>query len=592
MSEDEGSVSLIELTDLVILSKKKGEPDEIAYYEDLLTRKNTGEAIPRSAAAWPGSDPTWSLIPYQDILKADTDTLIGYYDNLTRHYGVQHSEAALNDGDEAIRSFVLKWSASDEVHKVHDQMKWEDRCKRDFCETSQRNTVRLRYAEIAEYLRTLFKVISFNGKAFIYHQETGVYREDKGEIKQVIAEISQICDYKESISRATADILYYVLHHEVHREYPFNQGKDIIPVKNGVIRIDFSSGSRSLLPHSPEHRITFALPVIYDPAASGDVFHNEVLSQYVEADLVDYLYMIPAIALLQFQGTKPYKKAFILQGDANAGKTTYIEWLTRIFGPDNISRASLHQIGMDRFINGVLEGKLLNAYDDLADIPLQNIGPFKTLTGGFDHMVERKHADPYQSRIFAVHCFSCNAPPDVPEKILYDAAFWERWEYLHFQNIFETDPSFNDRMFTEDNISGSFNRVIDMIIKIRREGLPINSTASETKEAWQTASDPFAKFLNEHTIPTSKERLFNKPHLLRAFQKYCVDMMVSERKIPKTLGAFNKFTFKNGFKDVKRGSREKREWYYEACRVWKPESEYAIQDDQEKAGANNTLEGV
>jgi putative DNA primase/helicase len=538
------------------------------------------------------SEDARSVIPLEDIRNADAEKLADYYVLLTTHYRVTGSEKALNDGDEALRVFIEHHAASDEVLVIHDRMKWEERCKREFCETTQRNTVRLRYADIAAYLREHFNVIAFNGKAFIYHQDQGIYQEDKGELEQVINDIAQVVDFKESISKATREILHYVLHHDVYRDYPFNPGKDIIPVKNGVVQIDYSTGNISLIPHSPEHRITFVLPVIYDEGADGSAFHEHVISQYVDPEIVDVLYMIPAISLLQFQASKPYKKAFILQGDANGGKTTYLEWLTRLFGAENIARASLHHVCKDRFINGNLEGKLLNAYDDLSDIVLENVGPFKTLTGGFDHMVERKHADPYQSRIFAVHCFSCNAPPDVPERVAYDAAFWERWEYLHFQNIFETDPGFNDRMFTEDNISGSFNKVLQMMVKIRKKGLPINSTASETKEAWQTASDPLAKFLYDHTLPTQTEHLFNKPKLLRAFQRYCEETMVSERKIPRTLTAFSKMTFKNGFKDVKRGSQEKREWYYMSCRTWKPDSQYAITDEQERSGPNNTLDDV
>ena len=470
---------------------------------------------------------------------------------------------------------------------------WVARCQTEFSETTARNTIRLRYADIAAYLRDKFHVVPFNGKAFVYHHDRGTYMEDKGELSQIIRDIAETVDYKESLTKAIREVLAYVMSYDVYRDYPFNQAKDIIPVKNGVVKIDYESGTASLLPHSPEHRITFALPVVYDPDASGDTFHKEVIGQYVDPETVDVLYMIPAIALLQSQGTKPYKKAFILQGDANAGKTTFIEWLTRLFGPENISRASLHQITTDRFIHGVLEGKLLNAYDDLSDVPLETVGPFKTLTGGFDHQVERKHSDPYESRIFAVHCFSCNVPPDVPEKVVYDPAFWERWEYLSFQNIFETDTSFNDRVFTEANISGSFKRVLDMMIRIQREGLPINSTASETKDAWRIASDPFAKFIEKETLPLppGKERLFNKAKLLESFQKYCKETNVPERKIPRTLKALSTIVFKNGFKDVRRGTTNKREYYYEALRTWKEESPYYQTEEQEKS-QDRTLEGI
>ncbi|NLH78863.1 MAG: hypothetical protein GX465_17725 [Acidobacteria bacterium] len=471
---------------------------------------------------------------------------------------------------------------------------WVARCQTEFSETTARHTIRLRYADIAAYLRDRFHVIPFNGKAFVYHPDRGTYHEDKGELNQVIRDIAETVDYKESLTKAIREVLAYVMSYDVYRDYPFNQAKDIIPVKNGVVKIDYESGTASLLPHSPEHRITFALPVVYDPDASGDTFHKEVIGQYVDPETVDVLYMIPAIALLQSQGTKPYKKAFILQGDANAGKTTYLEWLTRLFGPENISRASLQQVTQDRFINGVIEGKLFNAFDDLSDVPLETVGQFKALTGGFDHQVERKHANPYQSRIFAVHCFSCNAPPDVPEKVVYDGAFWERWEYINFLNIFDTDTGFNDRAFTEENISGSFNAIIEMMIKIRRSGMPINSTASEVKQAWQIAADPFAKFLFDHTVsllPSQEPWLFNKAKLLASFQDYCQKTNISERKIPRTLKALSTMAFKNGFKDVKRGPAKERKYFYEAPRRWKEDSPYAKTVQQEMTD-DTTLEGV
>lgn len=446
----------------------------------------------------------------------------------------------------------------------------------------------LEHGTIAEYLRDRFSTVSFNKTLYVY--DSGVFRPNTGDLEARIREIINLADVKCSITRETRDILAYTATYNRHLIYPFNREKNLIPVANGVVRIDYLTGDIALLPHSPEFKFNYKLPVVYDPEADSEAFHEEVLSQYVEDQDLPTLYQIPAQALLQAQGTKPYKKSYILQGSQDAGKTTYLEWLLSLFGEENVSHASLHQLGMDRFVYAVLEGKMLNSYDDLADVPLQNIGPFKTLTGGFDHQVERKHQQPYQSLIGAVHVFSCNAPPEVPEKVLYDSAFWSRWEYLHFPNCFEIDTTFKERYFTRENLSGSFNKIIEMMVKIHQEGLAVNHSPSEVKEEWQTASDPFKKFIDDHMMYSEKENTFPKQHLLEAFQDYCRERCVNERKIPTTLKALSDKAFQNGFKDKRAMVAGERSHEYGSYRIWKPESKYRQGHElARKAGPNKTL---
>lgn len=97
--------------------------------------------------------------------------------------------------------------------------------------------------------------------------------------------------------------------------------------------------------------------------------------------------------------------------------------------------------------------------------------------------------------------------------------------------------------------------------------------------------------MNTLPLPPGKERLFNKAKLLESFQKYCKETNVPERKIPRTLKALSTIVFKNGFKDVRRGTTNKREYYYEALRTWKEESPYYQTEEQEKS-QDRTLEGI
>jgi phage/plasmid-associated DNA primase len=435
-------------------------------------------------------------------------------------------------------------------------------------------SIRLDHGPIAAYLHEKYHTISFNKTLYIFDAEMGMYRQNAGDLEEAIRHIIESTAAKCSITRDTRDILAYLTATNRKLTYPFNQCRIALPVKNGILKLNFEKSEAELTPHSPDYLFTFQIPIVYDPKANGEVFHNTVISQYVEPEITDALYQIPGQAILQALGIGPFKKSYILQGNADGGKTSYLAWLHAILGLENIGHVSLHQIGTDPFVNADLESKILNTFDDMADVPLQNIGPFKAMTGGFDFPINKKHMQRYNGRIFAVHVFTCNAPPDVPEKILFDSAFWTRWEYLHFDNVFPIDPNFTARTFTQGNLSGSFNRVVEMVFRIAKNGLVVNNTPSEVKDIWQMAADPFAQFISENLLQVNSEHYFDKEHMLKSFLAYCKEKEINERKVPNSLKALSTMAFKNGFKDARKGKKSERKWVYSAYRDWHPGSAY------------------
>lgn len=515
-------------------------------------------------------------------------------------------DASANTEDALSRAREVAEELADEMRQDREEAERIRTTYAGLIRTGERGRVLLEHGAIADYLHAMFHTVSFNKQVWIYDDEQGLYRENKGDIEGALRHIIDEVDFRGSITKEARDIVYILLTINRKGKYPFNQHKDAIPVQNCILKIDFQTGQIDPLKHSPEWLFTVKFPVVYRQDADWRPFHDMVISRYLEdttretdqdpgkrvIDPEDLLYQIPAQALLQLLGTKPYKKSYIIQGDANGGKTTYLEWLTRLFGPDNVSHSSLHQVVTDRFVGGILENKVLNSYDDLSDLPLSTIGPFKTLTGGFDHQIERKHAQPYQGRIYAVHVFTCNSPPGVDEKVKYDSAFWTRWEYLHFGNIFEVDPGFIDRAYTEENISGSFNKVLAVMVEIRRAGLLVDSSPSEVKDSWELSSDPFARFVRDHMVESIEEHTFPKELFLKIFGNYCKDQNINERKTPTTTNSFTTLVFKQGFKVAMRG----RSWVYISHKAWKPDSKYRPSEHEQtqavKRGDNKSLPGI
>jgi putative DNA primase/helicase len=420
--------------------------------------------------------------------------------------------------------------------------------------------IKLIYSEIAAYLTEKNNVLSYAETLYVYRD--GIYKPGEVELKAEAQAIIKALDFKGSITESTREIIHYITYENPETNYPFNEYGNIIPVENGLLKLDFEAETADLIPYTADFKFNFKLPVIYDPAADPEPI-DKVIRGYVDPEEregdngkgetiklgysdANILYQIPAQALLQMTGAATFKKAYILQGDAHAGKSSYLELINRTSGNETISDVSLQALVSDRFALADLEGKLLNCYDDLADIPLREGGIFKTLTGKYVHRIQRKGQQGYNATIKAVHVYTCNIPPTFRDSIANDTAFWERWEFINFINLFDIDPYFYDRVFTQENISGFFNTIIKTAMEIKKKGrLLIDSAAGEVREKWQSNADPLYKFIDgELNKEATKTINMDKMKFLKAFTKYCNDKNIDPDKIPGTVTMFTKILFK------------------------------------------------
>ncbi|MDD4568185.1 MAG: DUF5906 domain-containing protein [Methanoculleus chikugoensis] len=444
--------------------------------------------------------------------------------------------------------------------------------------------VSLIYATIADWIMASLKTITYRRTVYVYDQDRGIYRENDGDVEQMVQAIAGRCGFTGKISTAKREVLSYISDTEIEREYPFNAYPGI-PCANGVVVFDFENGTCSLVPHSPEYRFTYRIPVTYDPAADPAEIRR-VLASWADEGKYEVLVQIPAQALIQAAITgKPYKKSYIIHGDTNGGKSSYIELNRRTFGSENIARVMLQQIGQDRFCLANLVGKLFNIYDDLDDVPLQNSSVLKAITGDDTHYVEKKGLDAYEARIFAVHLYTCNRPPSTPERVQNDAAFWSRWEYITFPNYFEVDPKWYDRVLTPETCSAYFNLVLDMALAIYRTGeLPVTSSAFEVRDSWQINSDPIYRFITEN-MERSEAGYVLKDAAYTGFLNFARTENIPPSKIPGTAETFAKAVFKYGFAPARVRVDGARAQVFRGY-VWKSTSQY------KPGGATNaTLRG-
>jgi|GEM_PF-1884530 len=455
----------------------------------------------------------------------------------------------------------------------------EDEYRRYFSPKTLNNgdvVVSLKLANIAEGVTKRLNVVSFNKQLYVY--QNGHYVPGEVHVKAEIQDIAKTVNYTGALKRPTEEIIHYMTFESPYFEYPFNQYTDMVPVNNGIVRINFEEQCCELLPHDPKYMFTYCYPVNYNPENDGSTIHKEVISKYVENGTKDLLYQIPAQAILQALGSAPFKKAYIIQGDPHAGKSSYLELLNRVFGTEYISAESLQALCERQFSIANLEGMMVNAYDDLSDIPMKDTGVFKTLTGKHDHMIERKREQGYKGFIHAVHVFTCNSPPTVDKGVQRDTAFWERWEYIHMPYRFDLDAYFYDRVFTPENISGFFSRVLQAAIQIRAHGLLTKSTAGEVRERWSFNSDPIYQFIDENIELGNGSMYIEKDKLTDVIVMWARANDVDMEKIPSSSKAWTQALDKYEiFPHRVKPLNGVQVQAYGVPGVWRPDSKYQVQ---------------
>lgn len=410
------------------------------------------------------------------------------------------------------------------------------------------------YNAIATELREKYKVLSFKKTLFRY--QDGVYVEDDGFLDSEITNelLQRGIAAKDRVTTAAQQVRHYLTYGKVETKYPFNLYSDAFPVRNGIVKINFITGTTTLLPFSPEYRFNYKLNVSYDATADGTPIKDYLDSLGTDTDI---LLQIPAHAILSMLG-RVYKKAYFLKGGKNSGKSTYIDLLVQhFFGTGICSSVSLQALLYIRFRLAELDGKILNAYADLSDQKLQDIGLFKALTGGDRVNIERKHRDPYDFQNKALFVFSANKYPKIDAG---DEAFYDRWIAVEFPKTFPVNTAFEATTFTDTNLSRFLNLVLARMQEIIQNG-GINVTDSVERQ-WLNDASSCHRFIQD-TLERCPGAVLVKDTLYQQYIEYC-DEGDYEKDAPRSLTNAMK---QKGALSVRPTLAKKRQHCYQGYKV-------------------------
>jgi len=205
--------------------------------------------------------------------------------------------------------------------------------------------------------------------------------------------------------------------------------KDKICLENGVLDIS-DINNIQLLNHKKEYNFKSKLPLKYDPDSDCPAI-KDFLEQSILPDDQAQVQEWFGFHLEQFYR---FKKAVVLKGPKDSGKSVFLNLLTAFVGGENISGLSLQKISTGKPFDLLsLKDKRANICDDLSAKELKEGGGFKMCVGDGYIDGEQKFGDHIRFRNTAKLTFACNKIPHIGD--LNDDAYFDRLLVWRFDNF-------------------------------------------------------------------------------------------------------------------------------------------------------------
>jgi len=301
-------------------------------------------------------------------------------------------------------------------------------------------------------------------------------------------------------------------------------------VKNGVVDLE----NQEFDDHSSDDIHFQRVDVEYDPDAEYDELERFLSDMFKDDDQVRLIQEIFGYCLYRKYFIK---KAVIFRGDADNGKSTVLNILTKLLGQENISGVKLQDLG-ERFRKQRLVHKLANIVGDLPNKELRKMGDFKALTGGDILEYEEKGGDSYPFVNYAKLIYSANELPRVRNPT---PAFFSRWIIINFPYTYVQPSEYNEytedyierndikkaknspveELFESQSMRGVLNFALDGLRRLLEQGeFSYTRSRQENMVEWVRQSSSFQAFCMD-CVEENPDKWITKQELRDAYRKYC-----------------------------------------------------------------------
>lgn len=289
----------------------------------------------------------------------------------------------------------------------------------------------------------------------------------------------------------------------------------IIAFRNG----NYNLKTGELLPHNPCDVMTNIIDWDYN-----EVAYNEVTDRTLDnlaCNDPDIRALLEELIGYCFYRRNELGKAFILLGDTQNGKSTFLNMLHKLLGSDNVSRLSLEELNQQFKTEGLFN-MLANIGDDISDNWLPDPSLFKKIATGDYITAEKKYQDAFKFKPYAKLIFSANTMPRIADRT---GAVKRRLIPIPFRAVFsKDDPSYDPHIIDKLTTSDSMEYLVQIGIKGLERVLVDNefSINDEIKKELKTIDElnnPILGFVEEcgEIVDRTTSEIYDK------YRDYCVE---------------------------------------------------------------------
>ena len=340
------------------------------------------------------------------------------------------------------------------------------------------------FDDFAKFLIANDYVIKLNNQLHVYHN--GVYFNNDNYIeKKMIEHIPRLSSARRS------ETLKYI---NLLAESKESHDENLIAFKNGI----FDITSNELLEFNPDYIITNLIDWNYDSEAYNELT-DKTLDKLACGDKEIRALLEEMIGYCFFRRNE-LRKAFVLIGGTQNGKSTFLDLIAYILGDSNISSLDLKELDQ-RFKTAELFGKLANIGDDIGDSYIPDTAIFKKLVSGDRLNVERKGQDPFDFNNYSKLIFSANNIPRIGSG-QDSSAIMNRLIIIPFNARFsKQDPDFDPfikyKLRKESSIEYLIKLGLEGLKRVLTNGFTISEKVEKELREYEVTNNPMIEFLEE-----------------------------------------------------------------------------------------------
>ena len=325
-----------------------------------------------------------------------------------------------------------------------------------------------------------------------------------------------------------------------------NNDENIIIFNNGVLHLD----TGILEKHSPKYKTTIKIPCNYNPditAPSTGYFDNYIKSLTNNDEKVERLLLqFSGVALSNVKGYR-MKKALILVGKGNSGKSVFKNFLTKLIGSKNCSNIDLERME-DRFGRMNIFNKRLVGSNDMSFAKIKQLEVFKQAVAGDPIYAEYKGENGINFIFNGVMWFCCNELPlfggDKGSHV------YDRFVIIKCDNVIpeeQRDKELVEHLLEEKEyiVSLMVKSLLQVIANNYRYDIPESS--KKLLEDYKTKNSSFRTFLEECCVRRSgstikdnctKGKIYKiyKEWYLSSYNNHYMDSKSEVKKILEEMG--------------------------------------------------------